>query len=118
MLAYHVEHAMRAKLAPLLYDDTDREAAARIRNSVVAKAQRSPSAVRKETTGRTDDGLPVQSFQGLLGDLATYCRIKATTPINDKYVFNLYSSPQQPRRGPSNCSASHRIVPSNAPLAR
>ena len=93
MLAYHVEHAMRAKLAPLLYDDTDREAAARMRNSVVAKAQRSPAALRKEKTGRTDDGLPVQSFQGLLGDLATYCRIKATTPLNDKYVFNLYSRP-------------------------
>jgi len=93
MLAYHVEHAMRAKLAPLLYDDTDRETAARMRNSVVAKAQRSPSAIRKETTGRTDDGLPVQSFQGLLGDLATYCRIKATTPLNDKYVFTLYSKP-------------------------
>lgn len=93
MLAYHVEHAMRAKLAPLLYDDTDRETAARMRNSVVAKAQRSPSALRKETTGRTDNGLPVQSFQGLLGDLATYCRIKATTPLNDKYVFTLYSKP-------------------------
>lgn len=93
MLAYHVEHAMRAKLAPLLYDDTDRETAARMRNSVVAKAQRSPSAIRKETTGRTDDGLPVQSFQGLLGNLATYCRIKATTPLNDKYVFTLYSKP-------------------------
>jgi hypothetical protein len=93
MLAYHVEHAMRTKLAPLLYDDTDRETAARMRNSVVAKAQRSSSAIRKETTGRTDDDLPVQSFQGLLGDLATYCRIKATTPLNEKYVFNLYSRP-------------------------
>jgi hypothetical protein len=93
MLAYHVEHHMRAKLAPLLYDDTDRETAARMRNSVVAKAQRSPSARRKETTGRTDDGLPVQSFQSLLGDLATYCRMQATTPINPKYVFTLYSRP-------------------------
>lgn len=36
MLAYHVEHHMRAKLAPLLYDDTDRETAARMRNSAVA----------------------------------------------------------------------------------
>jgi len=93
MLAYHVEHFMRAKLAPLLYDDTDREEAARLRNSVVAKAQRSPAAIRKETTGRTADNLPVQSFRGLLGDLATYCRIKATTPINEKCVFNLYSKP-------------------------
>lgn len=93
MLAYHVEHHMRSKLAPLLYDDTDRETAARMRNSAVAKAQRSPSAVRKETTGRTEDGLPVQSFQSLLGDLATYCRIQATTPLNENYVFTLTSRP-------------------------
>ncbi len=93
MLAYHVEHHMRAKLAPLLYDDTDRETAARMRNSAVTKAQRSPSAIAKETTGRTEDGLPVQSFQSLLGDLATYCRIQATTPLNENYVFTLTSRP-------------------------
>ena len=93
MLAYHVEHHMRAKLAPLLYDDTDRETAARMRDSVVAKAQRSPSAIAKQTTGRTADGLPVQSFQSLLGDLATYCRIQATTPLNENYVFTLTSRP-------------------------
>ena len=45
MLAYYVEHHMRERLAPLLYDDTDREAAAKLRNSVVAKAQRSPAAL-------------------------------------------------------------------------
>src|SRR5208337_3499861 len=32
MLAYYVEHHMRARLGPLLYDDTDREAAAKLRN--------------------------------------------------------------------------------------
>jgi hypothetical protein len=95
MLAYYVEHHMRAKLAPLLYDDTDREAAAALRNSAVAKAQRSPAAHRKETTGLTADGLPVQSFQSLLADLATYCRIQATTALNENYVFTLYSRPNQ-----------------------
>ncbi|MGB8842739.1 MAG: IS1634 family transposase [Aliidongia sp.] len=95
MLAYYVEHHMRAKLAPLLYDDTDREAAAALRNSAVAKAQRSPAAHRKETTGLTADGLPAQSFQGLLADLATYCRIQATTALNENYVFTLYSRPNQ-----------------------
>jgi transposase len=93
MLAYHVEHHMRAKLAPLLYDDTDRETAARLRNSAVAKASRSPSAIAKQTTGRTEDGLPVHSLQSLLGDLATYCRIQATTPLNENYVFTLTSRP-------------------------
>src|SRR5208283_2782962 len=95
MLAYYVEHHMRARLGPLLYDDTDREAAAKLRNSVVAKAQRSPAARRKETTGRTEDGLPVQSFQSLLADLATYCRMQAATALNENYVFTLYSRPTQ-----------------------
>jgi transposase len=98
MLAYHVEHHMRARLAPLLYDDTDRETAAAMRNSVVAKAQRSPAARSKETTGITQDSLPVQSFQSLLADLATCCRIQATTPLNEKYVFTLYSKPTQTQK--------------------
>ncbi len=93
MLAYHVEHHMRAKLAPMLYDETDHEAAAAMRASIVARAERSEAAIRKQTTGRTDDGLPVHSFQTLLADLATYSRIQATTPLNEKYVFILHTRP-------------------------
>ena len=93
MLAYHVEHHMRAKLAPLLYDETDHQAAAASRASIVAKSQRSPAAIAKETTGRTPDGLPVHSFQSLLADLATYSRIEATTALNENYVFTLFSRP-------------------------
>ena len=87
MLAYHVEHHMRTRLAPMLYDETDHEAAAAMRASIVAKAERSDAAKRKQTTGRTDDGLPVHSFRTLLADLATYSRIQATTALNQKYVF-------------------------------
>jgi transposase len=93
MLAYHVEHHMRARLAPMLYDETDREAAAAMRPSIVAPAERSDAARRKQTTGRTDDGLPVHSFRSLLADLATYCRIQATTALNEKYVFTLHTRP-------------------------
>jgi hypothetical protein len=93
MLAYHVEHHIRAKLAPMLYDETDHEAAAEMRTSIVARAERSEAATRKQTTGRTDDGLPVHSFQSLLADLATYCRIQATTALNEKYVFTLHTRP-------------------------
>ena len=93
MLAYHVEHHMRAMLAPMLYDETDHEAAAAMRASIVAKAGRSEAARRKQTTGLTDDGLPVHSFQSLLADLATYARIQATTVLNDKYVFTLHTRP-------------------------
>jgi Transposase DDE domain len=71
MLGYYLEWHMRQRLAPMLYDDDDKEAAEALRLSVVAKAQRSPAAVAKQTTGRTPDGLPVHSFHTLIADLAT-----------------------------------------------
>ena len=71
MLGYCLEWHMRQRLAPMLYDDDDKEAAEALRPSVVAKAERSPAAVTKQTTGRTPDGLPVHSFQTLIADLAT-----------------------------------------------
>jgi len=91
MLAYYVEHHMLEKLAPMLYRETDPEAAQALRHDVVTKAQRSPAAKQKEATHKTDSGLPVHSFQGLMAHLATYCRLTATTPINDKYHFTLYT---------------------------
>jgi hypothetical protein len=93
MLALHVEHHMRAKLAPMLYDETDHEAASAARVSIVAKAERSQAAKAKEATGQTPDGLPVHSLRTLLADLATYSRIEATTALNEKYVFTLYTRP-------------------------
>ena len=62
MLAYYVEWHMRARLAPMLYDDDDRAAAEALRESPVAKAQRSPAALAKSATGRTADGVPVHSL--------------------------------------------------------
>ena len=56
MLAYYLEWHMRQRLAPMLFDDTDKEAAEALRASVVATAQRSPAAVTKQTTGLTEDG--------------------------------------------------------------
>lgn len=99
MLAYYVEHHMRARLAPMLYEETDHAAAEAERASIVGKAQRSPAARRKQTTHKTADGLTVHSFQGLIAHLATYCRMQATTSLNDKYVFTLYpkATPTQAR---------------------
>jgi hypothetical protein len=77
MLAYYVEWHMRCKLAPLLYDETDHEAAEAQLDSPVSKAQRSPAAIRKERTGRTEDDLPVLSFRGLLNHLSTYSLMRA-----------------------------------------
>jgi len=93
MLAYHVEWHLRQALAPMLYDDDDREAAERLRASIVAKAKRSPSAIAKQTTGRTPDGLPVHSFQSLLADLATLTRNTLVTAIDPDHELNLTARP-------------------------
>lgn len=93
MLAYHVEWHMRQELAPMLYDDTDREAAEALRDSVVAKARISPAARTKKIKGQTEDGLPVHSFQSLLADLATLTLNKTVTPLNDDYELALFARP-------------------------
>jgi hypothetical protein len=93
MLAYYVEFHMRSRLAPILFDDHDRAAAAAERQSIVAPAQRSPAARRKITSRRTDDGLPVHSFRSLIGDLATLCLNKVSLPSNPKYRFELPTKP-------------------------
>ena len=74
LLAYYVEWHMRRALAPILFDDDDREAAQAARRSVVAPAVRSPRAQRKAQTKHTAEGQPVHSFQTLLKDLATIAK--------------------------------------------
>ena len=93
MLAYYVEFHMRQRLAPILFDDHDRAAAAAERRSIVAPAQRSPAAKRKIAARRTDDGLPVHSFRSLINDLATLCLNKVSLPSNPKYRFDLPTKP-------------------------
>jgi len=93
MLAYYVEWHMRHSLAPMLYDDADKDAAEALRSSIVAKAQRSPSAITKQTCGTTPDGLPVHSFQSLLADLATLAQNTVATALNPKHQFTLQTRP-------------------------
>ena len=93
MLAYYLEWHMRQRLAPMLFDDTDKEAAETLRESVVAQAQRSPAAVTKQTTGLTEDGLPVHSFRSLLADLATLARNTITTAITPDYPLTVVTRP-------------------------
>jgi hypothetical protein len=93
MLAYHVEWHLRARLAPMLYDDADKEAAAAARASIVAKAERSPSAIAKQTIGRTPDGLPVHSFASLLADLATLTRNTMLSALAPDHPFTLTTRP-------------------------
>lgn len=83
MLAYYVEWHMREKLRSVLFADDDRESATAARNSMVAPAQRSESAKRKDATQRTSDDYPVQSFHDILQDLGTLCRNRIRIPEFD-----------------------------------
>jgi transposase len=76
MLAYYVEWHLRRSLAPLLFQDHDRAAAAGERANVVAKAGISPAARRKKARRETEEGLPVHSFRTLLAELATATRTR------------------------------------------
>jgi hypothetical protein len=93
MLAYYLEWHMRQRLAPMLYHDTDKDVAEAQRASVVAKAERSPAAITKQTTGQTEDGLPVHSFRTLLADLATLTRNTLVTAIDPERSFTLSARP-------------------------
>jgi transposase len=95
MLTYYVEWHLRQRLAPMLYDDADKAAAEALRTSVVARAQRSASAVAKQTLGRTPDGMPVHSLQTLLADLATLARNTVTAAINPAHEFVLHTRPTE-----------------------
>jgi hypothetical protein len=84
---------MRQRLAPLLFDDQDPEGADAERASLVAPAERSQAATRKAATRRSDDDLPVHSFQSLLDDLGTLCLNTVSMPSNPAYSFD---QPTQP----------------------
>jgi len=74
MLAYYIEWHMRERLAPILFDDDYKTESEALRVSPVAPARRSAQARKKAQKSRTEDGLPVHSFQTLLEDLATVTR--------------------------------------------
>ncbi len=93
MLAYYLEWNLRTRLAPMLYDDDDKEAAEALRDSPVAKAQRAPSALATSATGRTQDGLAVHSFQSVLADLATLARNTIVTAIAPNRPFTVMTPP-------------------------
>ena len=92
MLAYYVEWHMRSKLAPVLFDDHDHAAGERQRSSVVHPAQRSPAAHRKAASKRTDDGLPVHSFRGLMSELGTLTANRVRM-VDSGATFTLPSAP-------------------------
>jgi hypothetical protein len=72
MLAYYVEWHMREALAPLLFVE-ENLAQARATRDPVAKATPSQNAQAKKNSKRSQDGLPLRHFNGLLSVLATLC---------------------------------------------
>ncbi|HUW61054.1 MAG TPA: IS1634 family transposase [Candidatus Bathyarchaeia archaeon] len=73
MLAYYVEWELRKKLAPLLFQDKELDAARWTRDPV-AKAQPGEAVQQKKRTKQTSGGRPVHSLQTLMDELATRCK--------------------------------------------
>jgi transposase len=98
MLAYYLEWHLRQRLAPLLFDDTDKAAAEAARSSAVAPAQRSEAAISKQTKGVTAEGLPVHSFRSLLADLGTLARNTIVTAITPALPLIVLTRPTAVQR--------------------
>jgi transposase len=95
MLAYYLEWHLRGALAELLFDDHERESAEATRASIVSPAPRSESAKRKDHERRTAAGLPVQSFQCLLKDLATLCKNRVRWVSSPELEFERVTLPTE-----------------------
>ena len=94
MLAYYVEWHMRELLAPILFDEDDRETAAARKDDIVSPAKKSDKAKCKAQKKRTPDNLPVHSFQTLLDDLATIVKNTISTTIGSKsFIFEKITQP-------------------------
>jgi len=70
MLAYYVLYELAARLAPMLFTDDAPLASV----DPVASAVRSPAALAKAGSARTEDGLPAYSLADLIAELGTICR--------------------------------------------
>jgi len=108
MLSYYISWHMKQKLAPILFQDNDKPAAAAKRTSPVAAAQRSDQALNKAARKRTDDDYPVHSFTSLLADLATICANRIQ-PTDDLPAFTKTTTPTPlQRRAFDLLGVSHR----------
>ncbi len=95
MLAYHVEWHMRRRLAPILFEDGDREGARAQRGSPVAPAEVSERAKAKADSKLSPDELPVHSFTTLLADLATLTLNEAAVPAGPDHGFPVFAQPTE-----------------------
>jgi transposase len=86
MLAYYVEWHMRSVLATLLFDDDEQVCPQVQGGSPVAPASRSPHALSKTHSKRTEDNFPVHSFGTLLADLATIVKNRVQPKLSKAEV--------------------------------
>jgi hypothetical protein len=92
MLSYYLVWHMKQVLAPILFQDNDKPAAAANRANPVAAAQRSDDALAKAARKRTTEDTPVHSFTSLLADLATVCA-NHIQPADDMPAFTMTTTP-------------------------
>ena len=93
MLAYHLEWHLRKRLAPMLFEDDDREGAAAQRKTPVQKADVSERAKDKAASKTTETGLPVHSLRTMLSDLANLTCNEATLPEQPNHPFTIIAQP-------------------------
>jgi len=97
MLAYYVKWHMMEAWRPLLFADEDQEA--KLDRDPVAPAERSAQAIEKVSSKRLPDGSPVQSFQSLLGNLATLvrntCQSRDTQADAPSFIIDTQPTPSQ-----------------------
>jgi hypothetical protein len=92
MLSYYLVWHMKQALAPILFHDHDKPAAAAQRANPVAAAQRSNAALAKAARKPTTENTPVHSFTSLLADLATLCA-NQIQPTNNMPAFTMTTTP-------------------------
>ena len=92
MLSYYLVWHMKQVLAPILFQDNDKPAAAANRANPVAATQRSDDALAKAARKRTTEDTPVHSFTSLLADLATVCA-NHIQPADDMPAFTMTTTP-------------------------
>jgi transposase len=108
VLAYYVEWHLRRAWAPLLFEDEERREERKHRDPVLP-AQPSSSAQRKKRSHETADGLPVHSFETLMGDLGSRARVTyALKPQKSEEKTNL-TFQQVPEPTPLQARASELI---------
>jgi transposase len=109
MLSYYISWHMKQALAPILFYDNDKHAAAAKRIDPVAAAERSDAALAKAARKRTQDDYSVHSFTSLLKDLGTLCA-NYIQPVDDMPAFTKLTTPTPlQRRAFELLDVSHRL---------